>query len=179
MSKFTSHLRRLWRHLWYDERACHRWLTDAAAERLRQRIEASEGHHRGEIRVCVEASLPLGWLWPVPDDAEMAARVRLRALEWFGRLRVWDTEDNTGVLIYLLLAERAIEIVADRALAQRVPPAQWQAVMTRLQEDLRSAAPEAALAQAIDALHAWLCQHFPADAHRANPNELPNAVVRT
>lgn len=178
MMKFASLLRRLWRHLWCDERTSHRWLTDAAAERLRQRIEASEGHHRGEIRVCVEASLPLGWLWPVPDDAEMAARVRLRALEWFGRLRVWDTEDNAGALIYLLLAERAIEIVADRALAQRVPPAQWQAVVERLRAGLQTASPEEALAGAIEAVDAWLCQHFPADGARPNPNELPDAVVR-
>lgn len=169
---------RLVRHLWWDERASRRWLDDAAAERLRHRVAASEARHRGEIRVCVEAALPLGWLWPPPDEAALAARVRERALAWFGRLRVWDTEDNAGVLIYLLLAERAIEIVADRALARRVPPAHWQAVVERLRADLQTASPEAALAGAIDAVDAWLCQHFPADGQRPNPNELPDAVVR-
>ncbi|MEW6695348.1 TPM domain protein [Tepidimonas thermarum] len=169
---------RLWRHLWWDERASRRWLDDAAAERLRRRIEASETHHRGEIRLCVEASLPLGWLWPPPDDEAMAARVRERALAWFGRLRVWDTEDNAGVLIYVLLAERAIEIVADRGLAQRVPAQEWAAVLERLRASLRTAPPEAGLAAAVATVDGWLRRHYPALADRPNPNELPDGVVR-
>ncbi|MDM7457013.1 MAG: TPM domain-containing protein [Tepidimonas sp.] len=171
-------LRRFWRHLWLDERASRRWLDDAAAERLRRRIEVSETHHRGEIRVCVEASLPLRWLWPPADQAAMAARVRERALAWFGRLRVWDTEDNAGVLIYLLLAERAIEIVADRGLARRVSPAQWTAVVDDLQATLCAKRPEAGLAAAIDAVDRWLCHHFPSAGNRPNPNELPDGIIR-
>lgn len=173
-----ARLRRLWRHLWLDERASRRWLDDAAAERLRRRIEASEARHRGEIRLCVEAALPLGWLWPPPADADVAARVRERALGWFGRLRVWDTEDNAGVLIYLLLAERAIEIVADRGLAQRVPADEWAAVVDRLRAALHTGRPEAGLTAAVDAVDLWLCRHFPAAAQRPNPNELPDGVVR-
>lgn len=173
-----ARLRRLWRHLWLDERASRRQLDDAAAERLRQRIEASETAHRGEIRVCVEAALPPGWLWPLPTAADLPGRIRRRALRWFGRLRVWDTEDNAGVLIYLLLAERAIEIVADRGLAQRVPPERWQALVDGLQTDLRAGRCEAGLAAAIDVVDALLRQHFPADGARPNANELPDAVVR-
>lgn len=175
---WTTHLRRWARHLWLDERASRRWLDDAAAERLRRRIEASEAHHRGEIRVCVEASLPLHWLWPPADGATMAARVRERALAWFGRLRVWDTEDNAGVLIYLLLAERAIELVADRGLTQRVPPAEWTAVVDGLQAALCAERPEAGLAAAIDAADRWLRYHFPSASDRPNPNELPDSIVR-
>ncbi|WP_334135553.1 TPM domain-containing protein [Tepidimonas sp.] len=173
-----TRLQRLWRHLWWDERASRRWLDDAAAERLRQRIVGSEAHHRGEIRVCVEAALPLSWLWPPPDDAAMPVRVRERALGWFGRLRVWDTEDNAGVLIYLLLAERAIEIVADRGLAGRVSAAQWVHAVDGLRGALRTGPPEVALAQAIDTVDGWLRAHFPAVPQDSNPNELPDAVVR-
>ncbi|OBS31127.1 hypothetical protein A9O67_02745 [Tepidimonas fonticaldi] len=175
---WATHLRRWARHLMLDERASRRWLDDTAAERLRRRIEASEAHHRGEIRVCVEASLPLRWLWPPADDAALAARVRERALAWFGRLRVWDTEDNAGVLIYLLLAERAIEIVADRGLARRVPPADWDAALQALRDGLRHGPPEAALARAIDTVDGWLRHHFPSASDRPNPNELPDGVVR-
>lgn len=173
-----THLRRWGRHLWWDERTSRRWLDDAAAERLRRRIEASEAHHRGEIRVCVEASLPLRWLWPPADEAAMAARVRERALAWFGRLRVWDTEDNAGVLIYLLLAERAIEIVADRGLARRVPPADWDAALQALRDGLRQGPPEAALARAIDTVDGWLRVAVPLARGERPVNELPDAVVR-
>lgn len=175
---WATQLRRWARHLMLDERASRRWLDDAAAERLRRRIEASEAHHRGEIRVCVEASLPLRWLWPPAGDEALAARVRERALAWFGRLRVWDTEDNAGVLIYLLLAERAIEIVADRGLVRRVPPAEWTAVVDGLQAALCAERPEAGLAAAIDAVDRWLRHHFPSASDRPNPNELPDGVVR-
>ena len=80
-----------------------------AVERLRERVAASERRHSGEIRICVEAGLPLSYLW-------RGLSARDRAITMFGKLRVWDTEHNNGVLIYLLLAEHAIEIVADRGL---------------------------------------------------------------
>ncbi len=173
-----SRVWRLLRHLWWDERRSRRWLDDAAAERLRQRVVASEARHRGEIRLCVEAALPLGWLWPPPDDAAIGTRVRERALGWFGRLRVWDTEDNAGVLIYLLLAEHAIEVVADRGLARRVPPAEWNAAVQRMAADLRQQPPEVALTAVLQVVDAWLCTHFPATPGTPRPNELPDAVVR-
>ena len=80
-------------------------MPRAAKARL-TRVAASEKRHSGEIRVCAEAGLPLSYLW-------RGASARERALAMFGKLRVWDTEHNNGVLIYLLLAEHAIEIVAD------------------------------------------------------------------
>ncbi len=90
----------------------------------------------------------------------------------FGKLRVWDTEHNNGVLIYLLLAEHAIEIVADRGLARHVPQAQWDALLAGMQSAFRAGRFEEGLAQAIDAVHALLLQHFPLAEGQANPNEL-------
>src|SRR5439155_16722377 len=94
-------------------------------QRLAQRVAASEQRHSGEIRIYAEARLPSSYI--VRD-----ATPRERALAMYGKLRLWDTEHNNGVLIYLLLAERAIEIVADRGLAQRMDPQEWQRIVRRM-----------------------------------------------
>src|SRR5439155_17490452 len=98
-----------------------RLLGIGALQRAQQRVAASETGHSGEIRVCVEAGLPWSYL-------RRHATPRERAVAMFGKLRVWDTEHNNGVLIYLLLAEHAIEIVADRGLSRHVAAAQWRTV---------------------------------------------------
>jgi uncharacterized membrane protein len=100
--------------------------------------------------------------------------VRERALAMFGKLRVWDTELNNGVLIYLLFAEHKIEIVADRGLAARVGDAQWKAIVERMREPLHAGKFEDGLNLAIDEVEKLLEQHFAVDGHAANPNELPN-----
>ncbi len=95
----------------------------------------------------------------------------------FGHLRVWDTEQNNGVLIYLLLADRAIEIVADRGLMRRVPAATWEAIVARMSGTFRAGRFDEGLHQAIDEVSALLVAHFPLRAGEHNPNELPNAPL--
>jgi uncharacterized membrane protein len=155
------------RHRWLDDGDAARALPSAALQRLEARVAASERAHSGEIRICVEAGLPLSYLW-------RRASARQRAVSMFGKLRVWDTEHNNGVLIYLLLAERAIEIVADRGLARRVPQAQWDTLVAGMREAFRAGRFEEGLAQAVDAVDALLKQHFPLAEGQANPDELPN-----
>jgi uncharacterized membrane protein len=92
----------------------------------------------------------------------------------FGKLGVWDTEFNNGVLIYLLLAEHAIEIVADRGLARHVPQGHWDALVAGMRNAFRAKRFEEGLAQAIDEVHRLLVQHFPLAAGQVNPNELPD-----
>ncbi len=162
-------LARITRHLWHDQTDARRALGDAALGRLQQRVAASESRHSGEIRVCVEAALPMSYLW-----RDLTARDR--AVMLFGKLRVWDTQHNNGVLIYLLLAEHAIEIVADRGLARHVDAAQWQALVAGMQEAFRAGRFEPGLQQAIDIVDALLLQHFPLAAGETNPNELPDRV---
>lgn len=169
---------RILKHRWLDASDTARAVPDDMAERLARRVTASEGRHSGEVRLCVEASLPLSYLWRVKADKPLPVVVRERALTWFGRLRIWDTEDNNGVLIYLLLAEHAIEFVADRALAQRVAPAEWQAIVDRLGARLREGAFEDGLTQALEEVSALLVQHFPVEAGVARRNELADSVVR-
>jgi uncharacterized membrane protein len=91
---------------------------------------------------------------------------------------VWDTEHNNGVLIYLLLAEHAIEFVADRALARRVGPEQWQAIVDRLAQRLQDGAFETGLTQALEEVSALLVEHFPSTEETPILNELPDCVVR-
>ena len=163
-------LARLLKHRWTDERDVARALPREALQRVQQRVAASEKHHSGEIRVCVEAGLPLSYLW-------RGASARERALTMFGKLRVWDTEHNNGVLIYLLLAEHRIEIVADRGLNALVPQAQWAEVAARMAKAFAKNQFAEGLAAAVDEVHALLAAHFPASPDAPNPNELPDAVV--
>ena len=172
---------RILRHAWLDASDSRRALPPAAAARLAARVAQSEQRHSGEIRVCVEAGLPLSCLWPPPTQAALPGLVRQRARDWFGRLGVWDTEHNNGVLIYVLLAERAIEIVADRGLARHVPAGTWQAMVAQMGEAFRAGRHEEGLTAALAEVSALLVRHFPADAGTAasepHPNELPDAIV--
>ena len=161
-------LARLFKHRWLDEADARRALSPEALTRLQARVAASEARHSGEIRLSVEAGLPWSYLWN-----DLSARDR--AVTLFGKLRVWDTEHNNGVLIYLLLAEHAIEIVADRGLARRVPQAQWDQLIAGMREAFRAGRFEEGLAQAIDAVDGLLAQHFPLAPGQANPNELSDS----
>lgn len=162
-------LLRLWRHWWQDDTDARRALGDDAIRRLEARVTASERRHSGEIRVCVEAALPLSYL-------RRDLSPRDRAVAMFGKLRVWDTEQNNGVLIYLLLAEHAIEIVADRGVARVVPAATWQGLVDGMRHHFRARRFEQGLAEAIDAVDALLAQHFAVEAGTRNPNELPDRL---
>jgi uncharacterized membrane protein YgcG len=162
-----NRLLRILKHRAWDETDTRRAIGPDVLRRLRQRVQASERQHSGEIRVCVEAGLPLSYLW-------RGLSARDRAITMFGKLRVWDTEHNNGVLIYLLLAEHAIEIVADRGLNARVSAAQWASIIHTMREAFKARHHEQGLHAAIDAVDALLKQHFSLAAGQHNPNELPD-----
>jgi uncharacterized membrane protein len=158
------------RHRWLDESDTRKAMPPDMVERIARRVAASEKRHTGEVRIYVEAGLPMSYLW-------RSATPRERAVAMFGKLRVWDTEHNNGVLIYLLLAEHAIEVVADRGLARQVPPEEWRAIVTRLGAALHEGRFEDGLTQALEEVSALLVQHFPASGSEANDNELPDEPV--
>jgi uncharacterized membrane protein len=160
-------LSRLLRHRWVDEADAARALGESALQRLEAQVSASEQGHSGEVRLCIEASLPLSYLW-------REASARDRAETMFGKLRVWDTEHNNGVLIYLLLAEHAIEVVADRALARQVAPEVWETLVVEMGAHFRAGHYERGLSEAIAAVDAQLRQHFPLAEGQVRDNELPN-----
>ena len=124
------------------------------------------------MKLSVAPFMPPSYLW-------RGARARERAVTLFGKLRIWDTEHNNGVLIYLLLADRAVEIVADRGVARCVAPQQWERVVASMAERLKSGEFEQALNCAIDEVSALLQQHFPASERLVDGlgNELPDAPV--
>jgi uncharacterized membrane protein len=107
----------------------------------------------------------------------MKKLIRQRAVMLFGKLRVWDTEHNNGVLVYLLLAERSIEIVADRGLSAHVPAAEWESMVGRMGQDFQQGRYEDGMTQALGELSALLVAHFPAAADSSSRNELPNEPV--
>lgn len=163
-------LRRMLRHRWLDEADARRAIPADMAQRLAQRVAASEKRHTGEVRICIEAGLPISYLW-------RGAPARERAVAMFGKLRVWDTEQNNGVLVYLLLAEHAIEIVADRGLNRHVTPAQWQAMVARMSAAFQEGRFEDGLTQALEEVSALLVEHFPLQDGAAQANELPDEPV--
>lgn len=171
MASIIQRLARLLRHRW-SEGNLRRALSPALQEQLARRVAASERRHTGQIRICIEGGLPLSYLW-------RGATARERALTLFGKLRVWDTEHNNGVLIYLLLADHAIEIVWDRGLARRVAVEDWHATVAQMGASFRAGRYEEGLTQALEEVSARLVQHFPAPPQAPGdaPNELPDAPV--
>ena len=163
-------LRRMLEHRWLDESDTRKAIPPDLVERLARRVAASEKRHSGEVRIYVESGLPMSYLW-------RDATPRERAVAMFGKLRLWDTEHNNGVLIYLLLAERAIEIVADRGLSNKVAAQEWQAIVERMSSAFREGRFEDGLTQALEEVSALLIAHFPLGSGDDNPNELPDEPV--
>ena len=169
-----SRITRILSHLWFEESHARRAIPPAMALRLKQRVATSEQHHSGQIRICVEASLPLHALWHRASRPHLAHD---RAVALFGELRVWDTDANNGVLIYLLLAERAVELVADRGLNQHVSPHEWQALTRRMSGAFRDGRFEDGLTQALEEVSALLVRYFPLAPGQVRHNELPDTLV--
>ncbi len=163
-------LQRILKHRWLDDATTRRAIPPELVERLAAQVAESERRHTGEVRIYVEAGLPLSYLW-------RDATPRERAIAMFGKLRVWDTEQNNGVLVYLLLAEHAIEVVADRGVSRHVSPAQWQEVVQHMRDAFRAGQYEQGLTQAVDEVTALLAKHFPATPGAPNVNELPDTPV--
>lgn len=172
MRNWIQRSARLLRHRWAEGKM-QAALPDELLERLGRRVAASEQRHTGEIRICVEAGLPLSYVW-------RDASARERAVALFGKLRVWDTEHNNGVLIYLLLADHAIEIVADRGLTRAIAADTWEKLVQEMGTAFHDGHYEDGLTQALAYVTALLHQHFAADqnAAAAEAGELPDAPVR-
>jgi uncharacterized membrane protein len=153
------------RHLFAPSSA--RTFPEDALGRIAGAIAASEARHTGEICFAVEAALPL-------SAVLVGQRARGRAGEVFARLRVWDTEANNGVLVYLLLADHAIEIVADRGVASRVDDADWSAACAALADALRRGDAEAGVMRTVETISALLERHFPRPDGYVDTNELPD-----
>ena len=161
-------MRRIVRHLLTDHLSARRAFPAQALKAITEATAAGERRHDGELRFVIEASLPLQYL-----AGKKSARDR--ALDLFAQLRVWDTERNSGVLIYVLLADRAVEIVADRGINNKVGAGTWDMVCAPMRQAFAERKFEAGAVAGIAAISDLLAEHFPPEAK--NPNELPDEPV--
>ncbi|HEX6137987.1 MAG TPA: TPM domain-containing protein [Casimicrobiaceae bacterium] len=153
--------RRLVRHVITDHMSVRRAFPPAALARIEQAIAAGERAHRGQVCFAVEGALP-------PLRVLRRLEPRERALEVFGLLRVWDTEENAGVLVYLLLADRDVEIVADRGIDRRVGGGEWEAICRRMETAFADSRYVEGVVQGIAEISALLARHFPRAGGGAN-----------
>ncbi|MGA2287839.1 TPM domain-containing protein [Bradyrhizobium sp.] len=161
-------IRRIGKHLLHHRWHVRRIFPPRALAAIEQAIKIAEATHSGQIRFAVEGALD-----GAPLFRDQSARER--ALDIFARLRIWDTAHNNGVLIYLLLADRKVEIVADRGIDAHVGAAGWQKICAAMESDFRAGNFEAGVIRGIEAVSKQLAAHFP--HHPGDRNELPDAPV--
>jgi uncharacterized membrane protein len=159
-------IRRILRHLFTPPWRARRAFPAHALAAIAAAIRESEQRHGGEIRFAVESALDTGPLL-------RGQSARERAVEVFSQLRVWDTERNNGVLIYLLLADHDVEILADRGIHARVGGPEWERICREMEAHFRDRRFEQGVIAGIRAVGAHLARHFPSDGGGAN--ELPDA----
>jgi uncharacterized membrane protein YgcG len=161
-------IKRIGKHLIANRSRVRRAFPAAALTNIERAIKASEATHGGQIRFVVEGALDGA---PLLKDQS----ARARALDIFSHLRIWDTAHNNGVLIYLLLADHDVEILADRGINALVAAAEWEQICTIMEGEFRRRNFEAGVIGGIEAVSRLLLKHFPKDD--VGKNELPDTPV--
>ena len=159
---------RLLRHLFQTHLGARRCFTTAVLDRIEAAVQVAEASHCGEIEVVIENDLDI--------HSILAGKTpRQRALEIFGAARVWDTESNNGVLIYVLFADRAVEIIADRGFNDLVRAEEWSAVCRAMEQAFREARWEQGAIAGVDGVAGLIARHFPGSGRAGN--ELPDRPI--
>lgn len=161
-------MKRIVKHFMAAKWTVNRAFPAGALIAIDEAIKASEATHSGEIRFVVEGAL---------DTAPLlrGQTARERAIEVFSQLRIWDTERNNGVLIYLLLADRDVEIVADRGIDAKVGPREWERICGAMETAFRQAEFQGGVLGGIREVTRHLAEHFPPVGD--DRNELPDNPV--
>ena len=159
---------RIFKHLLAPRWLAARYFGPALAAEVGAAVVVAESNQRGELRFVVEGPIPFVYLWHERN-------ARQRADDLFANLRVWDTEENSGVLIYVQLVDHCVEILADRGVAAKVPQAEWDAICRSMESAFKSADYRAGALSAIKRAGELLEQYFP--AVERNPNELADQPV--
>lgn len=159
---------RIFTHVFCGETWLRRSFSAQALQKIEKEIAEQERKHRGELRFAVEADLPIAALW-------RGFTPRQRAVELFGNLGVWDTEENAGVLIYLMMADKDVEIVADRGIDRRVGQEAWEAICKTMEQEFAAGRFELGVRLGLQAVSELLMRHFPSDG--SDRNELPDAPL--
>lgn len=159
---------RLIRHAFATRWRTNRLFPPASLDAIEQAVAAAERSHQGQIRVAIETAL-------TPPQILSGLAAHDRALEVFANLRVWDTERNNGVLIYVQIADRHVEIVADRGFRDCVPAAEWAAICRLMEQQFRDGDFGAGVIAGVAAIKALLAAHFPGAVDGPDAgNELPD-----
>jgi uncharacterized membrane protein len=161
-------IKRIGRHLLEHHWRVKRIFPPAVLARIEQAIRSGEATHAGQVRFVVEGALD-----GAPLFRDQPARER--ALDQFAHLRIWDTAHNNGVLIYLLLADRDVEIVADRGIDAKVGTDGWETICRAMETDFKAGNFERGVINGIEAVSRELAKYFPPDGHPRN--ELPDKPV--
>jgi uncharacterized membrane protein len=161
-------MKRILRHLFLPQWSIGLAFPKRVLLAIERAVAESEQRHDAELRFAVEAGLTFPALWH-------GQTARQRAVEVFSQLRVWDTGHNSGVLIYVQLVDRKVEILADRGINALVPQAEWDAICRRIEQRYRKGEFEQGTLAAIEEITVRLARHFP--PRETNPNELPNRPV--
>jgi uncharacterized membrane protein len=154
-------IQRVLRHLAMTRRQVDRAFPRDTLVAIERAIKESEAAHLGQVRFVVEGALDTAPLFS-------GQSARTRAIDLFSMLRIWDTEHNSGVLIYVLLADRAVEIVADRGIHAKAGERAWVAICHQMEEAFKAGNFKAGAVAGIRAVSRQLADHFPAGAHDAN-----------
>jgi uncharacterized membrane protein len=162
------HIPRFIRHLFTTRWTTRRHFPQPVRDAIEKAIGECESLHGGEIRFVIETAFDAPELW-----RDMPPRIR--ALQLFGQYRVWDTAHNNGVLIYVLMADHAVEIIADRGIAAHVSQPEWETVCRQMQQQYKAGRFENGSVVGILGIGALLGRHFPGT--RRSDNELPNQPV--
>jgi uncharacterized membrane protein len=159
----TKGIKRFFNHLFNTPWSVRKHFSSAALHNIENAIKQSECTHSGQIRFVIEADLN-------PMEIIRGKRPKARALELFSQLGIWDTAANNGVLIYLLLADHDVEIVADRGIHGHVGTEGWEKICSEMESAFRRGEFESGMILGVQQISHLLQQHFPADG--ANANEL-------
>lgn len=163
--------KRLWQHWLHPRFRVERYLPTSDLQRISREIGLSEQNHCGQIRFVVESRYPSA-------EVLRGLDTRTRAWQWFGELGVWNTEMNSGVLVYISFADHAVEIVADRGIAAKVDDADWQHVCQTMREAFRQGAFVTGLENGLREVNGLLTEHLPrSEGCNGGDNELPDDVV--
>jgi uncharacterized membrane protein len=158
-------VRRLLKHAVASHWATRRLFPRETLHAIEKAVTKAEQSHSGEIRFAIETSMPPALVWK-----DVSARTQ--AMSAFAHLRVWDTERNNGVLLYLQLADRKVEIIADRGFVGRVSAAEWEAVCRLMEQQFRARRFREGSIAGIEAVGNLIARHFPSEPGARN--ELPN-----
>lgn len=161
-------LARFARHFVMTPWRARRAFPDATLDGIEREVSEQERRHSGQVRFVVEAELTTAQLWA-------ALTSRARAIEVFSMLQVWNTESNSGVLVYVLLADHRVEVVADRGIQRKVAASDWAAIVAMMESHFRAGRFEEGAIAGVRAVSEVLATHFPPDG--VSTNELPDRPV--